>query len=159
MDVAEDKEPTKDIGTASRRQSSSGKKDRKDYRTRASESPPPRPNTKKEKSRSDSPSPDRKKGPLTSKVDLSSSDSSQENKEGKEPVPKEHQSRRPSSRPPRSKSPALYKEMEKDQLFRKAEPRYQEDKGHDPTNRTYAKKCTQPPTHRLPGRRPSPRAL
>ena len=51
-------------------------KDRKDYRTRASESPPPKPITKKEKSRSGSPSPDRKKGPQTSKVDLSSSDSS-----------------------------------------------------------------------------------
>ena len=62
---------------------------------------------------------------------MDSSDSSQGKKEGQKPSLTGNQGRRPQSRQKRGKSLAIYKEMErqKEQFFKNADPKYQEDKG------------------------------
>ena len=109
---SDNQETATEKGSAYRRQSSSDQKGNKGYRTRASESPPPRTSTNKER-RSYSPPSETKKCPKTSEVYLGSLDSSQEGRKGRKLTPNEHQTQRPVSRPPRSASPAIYKNMEK----------------------------------------------
>ena len=101
-------------------------KERQESPTKATEPPAPRERIPKGSTRSMSPSPDRnqdrKKVPPNSKVDLSDSGASQESQKSDAPPPTGHQERRPSSRQPRPKSPAIYVEMEKDELFKKTDP-------------------------------------
>ena len=63
-----------------------------------------------------------KNGKMTSKVDLGTSDSSQDHTKKEVLPPTEQQEKRPSSRQPKPKCPAIYNEMEKDQLFKKVDP-------------------------------------
>ena len=129
MKFSDDEESSKDKGTAARRESSKTTKVKKDFfektgKPKEKQESQAKARTPKGSSRSISPSLDRRKGPPNSKVDLSSSDSSQGKKEGKEPPPTGHQARRPFSRQRRSKSPAIYEdmEMEKKQAFQKSRP-------------------------------------
>ena len=77
------------------------------------------------------PSLERRQGPLNAKVDLSSSDSSQGSKGAKAPPSPDHQARRPLSRLPRTKSPAIYGEVAKDKAFKNADPKHQDDQRSD----------------------------
>ena len=66
---------------------------------------------------------------MDSKVDLSTSDSSQGSTKREVPSPTGRQERRPLSRQPRPKCPAIYDEMEKNQLFKKADPNQRDGEG------------------------------
>jgi hypothetical protein len=66
---------------------------------------------------------------MDSKVDLSTSDSSQGSKKSEVLPPTGQQERRPLSRQPRPKCPAIYDEMEKNQLFKKADPNQSDGEG------------------------------
>ena len=66
---------------------------------------------------------------MTSKVDLDTSDSSQDHTRKEVPSPTGQQEKRPSSKQPKPKCPAIYNEMEKDQLFKKADPNQREGEG------------------------------
>ena len=66
---------------------------------------------------------------MDSKVDLSTSDSSQGSIKREVRPPTGQQERRPLSRQPRPKCPAIYDEMEKNQLFKKADPNQRDGEG------------------------------
>ena len=89
--------------------------------------------TPKGSTRSADPSPNEdqesKKEPTDSKVDLSSSDSSQGSKNNEVLPPTGQQERLPLSRQPRPKCPVIYDEMAKDELFKKADPNQSDGEG------------------------------
>ena len=97
-------------------------KERQDGQAKSRDPPALRVRTPKGSTRSADPlsseDEDGKKEPIDSKVDLSTSDSSQGSTKREVPPPTGQQERRPLSRQPRPKCPAIYNEMEKNQLFK-----------------------------------------